>query len=72
MQFYSTLYKHAGVLAKIASQNDFSTYIYMYVGSYVVCQNGNVYTILTHLLICTILTYNTVYVASCAFSAHKP
>ena len=33
MQFYGTLHKHAGVLAKIASQNDivrvlFCTYLY--------------------------------------------
>ena len=54
MQFYSTCtiiyYIHAGVLTKIASQNDIC-YFSTYVASYVVCQNSTVCAILIHLLI---------------------
>ena len=40
MQFYSTLYIHVVVLAKIASQKDMC-YFNTYIASYVVCQNSS-------------------------------
>ena len=54
MQFYSTLYIHAGVLAKIASQNDI-----------VLCQNNtnimcyvNTFTDMYHFNICDLPSKN--------------